>query len=197
MTLAIPSIVPIVEGQGDQTAAPVLLRRVLHERMGKYDLEVKRPMSAKGRGTLVKRLEDFLVYAERTPGCVAILVLVDADQDCPRELGLQLANRARAASLSTPAAIVCAKPAYENWFLASDASFHGDAEAFGGAKDWLTRRKPAGLAYRPTRDQAALSKEMDIDAALHDSRSFRRLCSALDDLVACICTETVNVTPPA
>ena len=195
MTAARPGIVPIVEGQGDETAAPVLLRRILHERMDKYDLEVKQPKRAKGKGALVRRLEGFLEYASLTGGCVAILVLLDADKDCPMELGRELARRARAASLGIPTAVVCAKPRYENWFLASDESFQGDPEAFSGAKDWLTRTKPAGLVYRPTRDQAGLSSRMNIDAAFQESRSFRRLCSALDQLVACIDAEVAKVTP--
>ena len=195
MTFAARVIVPIVEGPGDEVAAPVLLRRVLGERLGRYDLEVKRPKKAKGRGRLVKRLESFLEYARRTPRCAAILVLLDADKDCPKELGARLACRALTTGVGIPIAVVCAKPEYENWFLASDEGFPGDVEGFRGAKEWLSHKMPSGLAYKETKDQAALSSAIDIEAAFQGSRSFRRLCSALEELVACIDTNKMSVTP--
>ena len=195
MTFPAPAIVPIVEGPGEVKAAPILLRRILHERLGRYELEVKRPKNAQNKGGLVKGLGKFLVYAKRTLGCAAILVLVDTERDCPRELGVQLARRASAAGVGLPIAVVCAKREYENWFLASDEDFSGDAEEFGGAKAWLTNRLAPGLAYKETKDQPSLSATMDIEAAFQSSRSFRRLCSAVEELVDCIDTGTVNVTP--
>ena len=195
MTPSAPGIVPIVEGPGDESAAPILLRRILFERLGRFDFEVKRPKKAKDKGALVKRLENFLVYARNTPGCAAILVLLDADKDCPRELGSELARRARAIAVGVPTAIVCSNPVYENWFLASDGSFEGDVEEFRGAKDWLTRKKPPGLIYKETQDQAAFSNAIDIEPTFQASRSFRRLCTALEGLVACVDKDRVSVTP--
>ena len=195
MTSAAPAIVPIVEGPGDVKAAPVLLRRVLHERMGKYHVAVKKPKLARGKPNLSTRFEEFLGHAKRTPGCAAILVMLDADKDCPKELGAQLAQRARDAGVGVPIAVVCAKREYENWFLASDEGFTGDVEEYSGAKEWLTHKTPRGLAYKATRHQPSLSGTMDIDAALKASRSFQRLCSALEQLVCCIDTGTVSVTP--
>ena len=80
-------IVPIVEGRGDEAVAPVLIRRIFHERIGRYDVDVLRPKRARDRGALVKRLEDFMGYAAITNGCAAILVPLDADRDCPMDLG--------------------------------------------------------------------------------------------------------------
>ena len=195
MTFVAPAIVPIVEGPGDKTAAPVLLRRVLQERLDRYEFEVEQPKQAKGKGNLIKRLENFIAHASRTPGCTAILVLLDADRDCPVELGIQLASRALVTAVGMPIAVVCAKRRYESWFLASDDNFTGDAEQFGGAKDWLTRRMPPGLAYKETKDQPALSATMDIEAAFQASRSFRRLCKAVEELVDCVDNHKTVVTP--
>ena len=75
MTFAVPVIVPIVEGPGDEAATPVLLRRILYERLGRYDLDIVRPKKAKDKGALIKRLENFLLYARKTPGCAGILAL--------------------------------------------------------------------------------------------------------------------------
>ena len=195
MTTAAPAIVPIVEGPGDRDAAPILLRRVLHERLGRYEFKVEQPKAANGRPRLLKRLEDFLAYAKKTSDCAAILVLLDADKDCPLELAAELALRARDSGLGIPIAVVCAKREYENWFLASDEAFTGEVEEFGGAKKWLSDRMPTGLIYKETKDQPALTAAMDIEAAFQASRSFRRLCNAVQELVDCIEKGTVNVTP--
>ena len=195
MTFVAQGIVPIVEGPGDEAAAPVLMRRVLHERLCRYDFEVKRPKKAKGKGNLIKRLEDFLGHARITAGCAAILVLLDTERDCPRELGVQLARRASVAGVGIPIAVVCAKREYENWFLASDKAFTGDAEEYSGAKTWLTNRMARGLAYKETKDQPALSDTMDIEAAFQASRSFRRLCKAVEELVDCVDNHKTVVTP--
>ena len=194
MTFVAPAIVPIVEGPGDEAAAPILLRRVLYERLGS-DIEVKRPKKARGRPGLINRLEDFLAYAGKTRGCAGILVLVDSDKDCPRELAADLALRANAAAVGRPVAVVCAKREYENWFLASEEGFAGDVEEFSGAKHWLSHSMPQGLVYKETKNQAALSATMDIEAAFQASRSFRRLCHALEELVCCIDTNRMSVTP--
>ena len=188
-------IVPIVEGPGDEVAAPILMRRILRERIGRYDVDVLRPKRARDRGALVKRLEDFLGYAAITSGCIAILVLLDADRDCPTDLGMRLACRARSINIGIPTAVVCAKREYENWFLASDESFQGDAEEFGGAKNWLNRKVAPGLAYKETRDQVRFSAMMDIDAAFEASRSFRRLCDAVDELLEFVDTGAIRSTP--
>ena len=76
-----------------------------------------------------------------------------------------LTRRTRLINIGIPAAVVCAKREYESWFLASDESFQGDAEEFGGAKNWLNRKVASGLAYKETRDQVWFSATMDIEAA--------------------------------
>ena len=195
MTPSAPGIVPIVEGRGDVKALPILLRRVLHERMGKYDVVIKKPKLAKEDLVCPRDSKNSWAMRRKTRGCAGILVLLDSDKDCPRELAAELALRARDSGVGIPIAVVCAKPEYENWFLASDEAFMGDVEEFGGAKDWLTRRMTQGLAYKPTKDQPSLSTAMDIEAAFHASRSFRRLCNAVKQLVDCIDSGTVSVTP--
>ena len=195
MTISTRYIVPIVEGPGDVAAAPVLMRRILHERIGRYDVDVLKPKRARDRGALVKRLEDFMGYAAMTDGCSGILVLLDADKDCPMELGAALACRARSVNIDIPTAVVCAKREYENWFLASDDNFEGDVENYGGAKRWLTDKKPTGLIYRETKDQPSLSATMDIEKAFESSRSFRRLCDAVNELVQFVDTGVITATP--
>lgn len=56
-------LVPIVEGDGEKEAVPLLLRRVLHERLMMYDVNVLRPIITNGKGNLLRKLEKFLDYA--------------------------------------------------------------------------------------------------------------------------------------
>lgn len=195
MTGSARYIVPIVEGLGEMEAAPALLRRILHERSDHYDVNVLPPKNANGKGRLVRRFEDFLRYAASEDGCAAILVLLDADDDCPVELGTELASRASSINVHVPTVIVCAKREYESWFLASDENFQGEAEEYSGAKQWLNRRFADGLTYKETKDQVRFSATMDMDAAYETSRSFRRLCNAVDELVQFVDAGEVVTTP--
>ncbi len=108
-----------------------------------------------------------------------------------------MAARARATGVGIPTVVVCAKREYESWFLGSDAEFHGDPEEYNDAKQWLNRRFASGLKYKETKDQVRFSATMDIDAAFHASRSFRRLCNAVDELVHFVDAGEVKTTPGA
>lgn len=197
MTISTRYIVPIVEGRGEMEAAPVLLRRILYERRDHYDVNVLPPKNANGKGRLVRRFEDFLRYAASEDHCAGILVLLDSDEDCPVELGTELASRASSINLYVPTVVVCAKREYENWFLASDQEFQDDPEQYSGAKQWLNRRVADGLTYKQTKDQVQFSATMDIEAAHEASRSFRRLCNAVDELVQFVDTGEIKATPAA
>jgi hypothetical protein len=203
------SIVPIVEGDGDREAAPVLLRKVLQEQYQRYDISILQPVNARGKSTLLRdgQLEKYLEYAALRPGCEAILILLDTDDDCPRDLAGQLKQRSRALGLDKPIAIVCAKQEYEAWFLASvetirgqrgissAASFEGLVEDVKGVKEWLTWQMPQGRAYNETLDQAPLSQAIDLDLARQSSRSFRRLCHAVGELIQAMDEGLIRVTP--
>ena len=206
------SIVPVVEGPGDRDALPVLLRRVLVERLQRYDVAVGKPKSANGKSKLIRRLEDFLKYAYMSPWCSAILVVLDADTDCPLELAPQLARRAADLALPVPIAIVCPKREYETWFIASLTSDSGQeikerlglpsATNYGGAiedipraKAWLTSKMPQDRAYKATLDQPRLSNFVDIERTFTRSRSFRRFCRAVHQLLRAMDAGDVTVTP--
>ena len=186
-------IQPIVEGQGDETAVPVLLRR-LRDEAQTWELDVSKPHRRR-RTQLVKK--DTLQAAVRVAalsGCAGILVLFDADDDCPKELAPTLEAWAREAAGGTPCAVVMANREYEAWFLASieslrgkaailhDATSHPDPEAPRDAKGELERRMPPRASYSPTVDQAALTAHLDLEIAYRSCRSFRKLVSAFGTL---------------
>ena len=190
---------PVVEGDGDAAALPPLLVRILLEKYSRPDVIVAQGKSqvvtTKGRSNLETKLDTFLRYAQANPDCGAILILLDADDDCPVALAQQLSQRCREIGTRCPVQIVCACRSYESWFLASldtikgqsiipdTAVFTGDAEAIANPKQWLTDQMPPGRAYKETADQPSLTSRIDLDLAHANSRSFRRLCHAVEQLL--------------
>jgi len=206
-----PAIIAIVEGDGEFDAVPALLRRVLWERLCRYDISAKKPKAAGGKPDLLKRFEKFLEYA-LIEGCDAIIVLVDADQECPFGKAPELAGRAAALNLNVPVAIVYARSEYETWFISSLSKGTGepirsrlgisasviapeDVEEIRSAKGWLEHHMPNDRGYKETEDQAALTHYIDLDLAHSRSRSFRRFCHAVDELVNAIDNGSQAVTP--
>ena len=111
-----------------------------------------------------------------------------------------------------PVVIVIAKCEYEAWFLASletiagqsfdlrpglpeDSSYPDDVEARVGVKGWITRQLPEGRIYKETLDQVAMTRLIDLEKARQRSRSFRRLCHALEQAVTAIDSGQKLVTP--
>ncbi len=193
------TIIPVVEGVGDATALPGLLGRILLERYNRPDIMVAQGrtnvVTANGRQKLESKLENFLQHAQNKPECDAILILLDTDGDCPVALAQRLLQRCEHMGLMRPLEIVCAHWSYESWFLASLDTIKGqrgisdtaaltqDAEDIPNPKHWLTNQMPHGQAYKETLHQASLSSFIDIEMAYHNSRSFRRLCHALELLL--------------
>ena len=209
------TIVPVVEGDGDAAALPELLVRILREKYNRYDVFVAqgktKVVKANGRQNLEKRLDKFLGHAQNKPRCGAVLILVDADIDCPVTLANQLSQRCDQISTKCPVQIVCAYRSYESWFLASldtvkgrhgipnTATLSDGPEAVPNPKQWLSNQMPYGQAYKETIHQASLSKVIDLDLAHQNSRSFRRLCHALELLLSTMDTlpakDTVDGPP--
>jgi len=189
-------IQPIVEGQGEEVAVPLLLRRLRDEAQA-WGLEVATP-HRKRRTQLVKKdsLQSAVRVAALRPDCAGILVLFDADDDCPKELAPILEEWAREAASGILCAVVMANREYEAWFLSStealrgranilpDATSHPDPETPRDAKGELERRMRRGASYSPTVDQATLTAHLDLETAYRRCRSFRRFVNAFGGLAA-------------
>ena len=205
------NIIAIVEGRGEENAVPSLIRRILWERLDKYDIGIGKSIVAKGKGGLKKRFERHIRYA-LVEGCSGILVLLDADEDCPVELASGLAARASALNAQVPIAIVCAKSEYETWFICSLSASEGDgirqrlrlqssiicpenAESIRNAKEWLRVRMSRERKYNPTFDQDNLTHHIAIDVVHEKSRSFQRLCHAVRELADAVDAGAPAVTP--
>lgn len=115
--------------------------------------------------------------ARRAGECGCILILLDANSDCPKELAPKVLQRAAEARRDRAIRVVLAKMEYEAWFLAAADSIAGERgidasvvppdepETIRDAKGWLSARMPSGRSYRETLDQAALTAIFDLDSA--------------------------------
>jgi Domain of unknown function (DUF4276) len=125
-------IVPIVEGHGEERAVPVLVRGWLQFRNFHQHFEVPdRAINAKGSGRLKGTFDpkrhvgiEHYVQAALRNNPAAILVVLDADDECQRRvggagLGPELLVRAKSIDPRVPVAVVVANREYEAWFLAS------------------------------------------------------------------------------
>ncbi len=188
---------PIVEGFAEVRSLPVLLRRLLQQLPAAH-VDVARPFRVK-RYLVVKEgeLERNLRQALRTrTGAAAVLLLLDADDDCPAELEPRLLARCRSVCRE-PVSVVLACRELEAWFLAGKESLRGvrgiraDAEspvrpdAVRGAKECLSRNMEP-RHYLGVDDQAALMAELDVDLARERSPSFDRLVRAVQYLAEAI-----------
>ena len=174
----------IVEGHGEVQAVPVLLRRVAAYLGCDTHLEISQPYRGK-RNLLVKEgeLERIIeLMANKTAPDGALLVLLDADDDCPAQLGPALLRRAQAVRGDRAMAVVLAHREYESWFAAAAVSLRGkrglpadleppvDPDRVG--KGFIAGRMAD--SYSETIDQPALTAMFDIDAARR-SDSFDKL----------------------
>ncbi len=206
-------IVPIVEGFGEVAAVPILIERWLRYRRFHVNIrvDVAGPVRASGVGALKAShdvqdglgIEHYVEIALlRRPD--AILVLLDADEDCPARRGPALLDRARTmVPPGFPVGVVLAHREYEAWFL---AAFHSkvfrdrlageglalstgatdlsgmDVEAVADCKSRVATL--LGLPkYEPNIHQAKLTRILPFSPDVsRRSRSFRKLLKELESL---------------
>ncbi len=122
-------------------------------------------------------------------GAGGLMLLLDADAECPATLGRDLLLRLRRVVQDLPTSVVLAKREYEAWFLAAASSLRShehvrntadapaEPENVAGAKEYLVREllKPE-TAYSETVDQVAFTAIMDLAQAMR-CRSFAKLYS--------------------
>jgi hypothetical protein len=172
----------LVEGHGEVEAAGNLVTR-LWGRTG-HALPWDRPRRCVNihlRHGLARSVERI----RARPDVGALLILRDADDECPRHKAPELAAWLRGFRLPFPAAVVLLHPEYEVLFLpcvdrmagrpiVDDSGkprvgllpgsvYEGDWEAHRGVKEWLSRHFPRGRSYRPTQDQLPMTRMLDLD----------------------------------
>jgi Domain of unknown function (DUF4276) len=197
VTPRIVTIASIVEGHGEVSAFPKLLHRMA-QAFPMVDLRTPKPPWRRSRGSLVAAggIEREVESNSWVGPSGGILVLLDADDDCPAELAPALLNRAQSARPDRRVSVVLAKREFEAWFLASAPSLAGsfgfqadmatpdDPEGVRGAKEWLSRHRPRGHPYKETVDQAVLASAFDIGRARKHSPSFDKFCREIEALLS-------------
>ncbi len=185
---------PIVEGQGDEAAAPILLRRLAEEAEA-WSVRIARPHRRR-RNQLARKadLQSAVRVGLLTADCAGVLILFDADDDCPRERAPEFDAWAREAAGKVPCAVVMANREYEAWLLAdieslrgtagvrADAAVHPAPEEPRNAKGELKQRMQGGR-YLETVHQAPLTASLDLAMAYRNCRSFRKLVAAFGFLL--------------
>jgi hypothetical protein len=182
------SIVPIVEGHSEVESVGVLLRRLLRT-FNRLDIQIARPFRVK-RYQVVKEGQIERAVTQGTRGrenVGAVLVLLDADDDCPAWLAKKLLARC-AKVTGLPVAVVLANREFEAWFLGAKESLRGirgirqdavspaNPESIRDAKGRISANMSAGRRYLEVDDQPALAEKLDIKTA-------RKRCPSFDKLV--------------
>src|SRR5438067_1801215 len=138
-----PKIVPIVEGDGEVEAVPLLLGKLVAG-MRRPEIGISRPPLSAGSCANLTRaggLEGFIQIAALRSDCAAILVLMDADKGCPLKIAQDFVGRINSLGTKHPVVVVIANCEYEAWILASLESIAGrDLEGRPGL--------PAGIEYQ-------------------------------------------------
>lgn len=200
-------LVPIVEGDGEINAVPLLIRRLLHEFHQRFDVDIAFPKNAHGRENLLRTggIERFVRYALKEADIAGVVLLLDAEHDVPCRLACALRARVAALNPSVPVVIVCAEVQYESWFVESIETLRGKCGIAQTAarpelhppnpKTWLEQEMPSNRAYKETTDQVTLTAALDFDRLSRRSRSFRRLHHAVEELLDAFDRGTSPVTP--
>lgn len=192
-------IAPIVEGQGEEGALRILLQRLADEILGGAHIEVCRPIRG-SRMKLVKSPElaralDLAMLKLReldSNDPAMILILLDADEDLPCQLGPKVLTLAQSHRADADICCVVANVEYETWLVAGAASL-GDSLDLSQDKDlpkdpekrrlgkgWIQRRFRKGRSYSPTIDQPAMTSSVDLRLVRERSPSFDKLCRELE-----------------
>lgn len=201
-------IAPIVEGETEELCFEPLLQHIWNKlpTPTMEALRVAKPTRC-NRSAIAKpshrELEEKMQYALdkllprlREPGVDRglVLVLIDADEDCPARLAPQLLSRAKKVRSDVDVDCVVAKRKLENWFTASAESLSGaeglplnlrapyDPESRGGDA-WLTQQmKKIDRRRKYVKPTHAVTFVRLLDVALCRGRSpsFDKLCRVLE-----------------
>lgn len=194
-------LVCVVEGHGEAIAAPVLCNRVLREllgvRSGWYvdELPVRQPRSrlVDMRGNDSRRQVNALgmsnaLQLAATRGPTGILVLCDADDDCPATWSRTVPEQVQRGDSRFRVRCVMAAREFESWFLWGRTDHERrrvraiDPERSPrDAKAAISRLVDGG--YRPSSGQLSLVRSLPIGRVWARSDSFDKLVRSIAELV--------------
>lgn len=181
-------IIPIVEGHGECSATPILIRRIALDLFPDFVprilYPIRIPASLLLKAGELERAVTLASYKLNGKGGIFILLDGDFKDCCPARIGPELRTRAQAARSDIPISVVLAKMEYEAWFLAAAKSLRGqrglpaileppqNPEDIRDAKGWLSGHLPKGQRYSETTDQPAFTELFNMTVARANSDSF-------------------------
>ncbi len=203
-------VAPIVEGHGEVQSVRIVLERIWYELAAGEFIDVLQPVRQPRSKLLVSNrntgknapnehelrralqlAQNKLLQASERSCATFILIMLDANSDCPAELGPAILETARNIVPGMDVVVVLPKVEFETWFVAaadsleddllvsSDTPPPADPEKQHCGKKWIKEhfRK---RRYSETADQPALSAKMDLRLCRNRSASFNRLCRELE-----------------
>jgi hypothetical protein len=188
----------IVEGHGEVPSVPIIVRRIAAKTSGCVPFNVLLPIRVK-RNRFIQQEDEFKrvlgLAGAKAGGHGAILILLDSDDDCAKDVAVDLLERARKACSGVHVAVVFAVREFEAWYLAAASSLagkrglpttlsdHSSPESPRDAKGWLSKNMPRGQSYRETIDQPAFAGVLDLDLARGQSPSFDKFCREIEKII--------------
>jgi hypothetical protein len=184
-------ILPIVEGDGELKAVPLLLRNLLSF----HRLDETQILPAHKRGELPKvtaRFDDYFRMALKENAAILLVLDFDCEYcDCPYQEAEKLYQRAHAIRSNWPFKIAFLVKEFECLFLAEKqaaakvlafppaTAFPEQPETIRDAKGWLSKALPKGSSYKPTIHQDKITARLDFEKLRATSADFRHLEKAL------------------
>ncbi len=190
----------IVEGDGEVTALPILIRRIGQSYCPETFIDALKPIRMPA-SSLVKQDDPCL---RRAIGIAAkklaehgdvsapkfILILIDAEGACAAKAGPIMNQRATEIASHLDIACVFAVDEYETWFVAAAQSLSkyldvesndipDEPEKSLTKKKWINNRMRNGT-YKETVDQEKLSAVMDLALCRRQAPSFDKLCREIE-----------------
>jgi hypothetical protein len=194
-------VVPIVEGDGEVVAIPILLRRICEQFAPGSFIDVLKPIR-QPRGRLLVNRDDCLdksislaKYKLRqcaTPDAQdLVLLLADADDDCAAAIGPKTLAMAQTLHSDIDIACIFAVMEYETWFVAAATSLASYLRVDEGSivpdspemqrcrKKWVETHF-RGSKYSETVDQPKMTAKMDLRLCRSRAPSFDKLCREIE-----------------
>lgn len=180
----------LVEGHGEVKAVEILIRKIAAAEGCTRPLQCFPPLRVKrdrflkreAEGEFGRSLQLAAKNIRGKPG--VLLVLLDAEGDCPVTLAQRIRNDANPLVGDVRLSVVIAKRMFENWLAASAPSLSSDARFRKGliapdhpeelsGKNWIKQNLLPLSTYSEPVDQPELTRLLDLESS-GICRSFRK-----------------------
>lgn len=193
-------LLPIVEGHGEITAVPILIRNIL----ASHNIHDVQPLPAWRHGeypSVAKKFDNvFLAAIKENAPILWVMDFDSKDYDCPVREAQRLLARANALRPGWPLKVAFLVREFETFFLIDETAtrkvfqeiptkttFPENPENIRDAKGWLSKARPSsGAAYKETVHQAKITAHLNFDLLRARSRDFAHLERAIIELASSV-----------